>query len=985
MHVSNSLYRKVLATLVLVVALCGRAWAQGTLSPVEVPSQVKFAGMRLELDEDARAAVQKKVNGLMRSAAFYQSFVDRCNLYFPIIEEVFEEENLPEDFKFLALQESALIADAVSRSNAVGYWQFKDMTARELGLIIDKDLDERKNAAAASRAAAKYLKKNNYFMKNWVYTLLSYNLGLSGANEILDRSLIGATEMKLDKETHMYIIHFLAHKLAFEQAVGRNTSDPNRTVLVRYDGAAGQSLAGIAQKSGVDQEDLARHNRWVLGESVPKKGRSVFLVPVKAKDEKALLAKLGGGKPDPDGGEIASGGGNGKPATTTPAGKYPVITNRSTKRFGAQTVAVAKANGINAVLPDSKTDMPSLISSIGLSRRRFMKYNDLGISTELRPNLPYYLKKKKRKTPTDAEFHVAGYDQTLWEIGQLYGVKEKSLRKMNRMAEGEQPQPGRVLWLKKKRPRSVQPEMRDIGPRPEPKEDDPTAGYEVDPSVLDTILNVPETPATEPPVVAVGDGRFHVVQKGETLFAISRAYKISTVRLRELNKLPDDGALKTGQILIVKEDVVATSPTPGEMPDPLESDGEAPVRIDEHGNVITGPAPAPGGTKPGTSPGGNPATPGSTTASNATVHIVKAQENLYSIARIYKVSHHDIVKWNKLDPLQVLSVGQQLYVSDPAGGRPGSTAGEVATTPTPAKPPVTAPSREPKKHTVAAGETLYGISRKYGVPMNDVIAWNRLDNSTPLSVGQQLIVENPAGVAAVQGVAVTPQPTNTAAASEPVYHQVKANENLPTIAYRHNTTVAEIQRLNNLTASDILVEGQVLLVKDVPSPAPKETVAEPAPKNNTVVASGGTQQKTHTVKKGETVYGISRTYGITPDELRKWNGLKDNSLSVGQSLVVGHVAGASTAGVPAGTAPAGTSGSTNNGVSQAYSNNSGTYIGQTPPAETPKPAGPVFYEVQKGDTLYGIARKHNLTPNQLKILNEGLTEKLAIGQKIRVK
>jgi len=177
----------------------------GQSGSIKVPDQMTFANIKLELDKDAQAAVQKKVNGLTRSQSFFQSFVDRCDIFFPLIEQIFEEEGLPDDFKYLSIQESTLIADAVSRSNAVGFWQFKEATARELGLVINKEIDERKNIIESSRGAAKYLKKNNYFMRNWIYTLLSYNLGLTGANSVLDRSLIGAEKMSLDKDTHIYI------------------------------------------------------------------------------------------------------------------------------------------------------------------------------------------------------------------------------------------------------------------------------------------------------------------------------------------------------------------------------------------------------------------------------------------------------------------------------------------------------------------------------------------------------------------------------------------------------------------------------------------------------------------------------------------------------------------------------------------------------------------------------------------------------------
>ncbi|MEL7145217.1 MAG: transglycosylase SLT domain-containing protein, partial [Bacteroidota bacterium] len=106
----------------------------------QVPSQMEFAGMKLKITDAARAEMQRQVNSLRASDKYFKIKLDRVNLYFPIIERVFKEENLPDDFKYLVIQESALISDAVSSANAVGFWQFKDFTGREVGLRIDKQV-----------------------------------------------------------------------------------------------------------------------------------------------------------------------------------------------------------------------------------------------------------------------------------------------------------------------------------------------------------------------------------------------------------------------------------------------------------------------------------------------------------------------------------------------------------------------------------------------------------------------------------------------------------------------------------------------------------------------------------------------------------------------------------------------------------------------------------------------------------------------------
>jgi membrane-bound lytic murein transglycosylase D len=109
----------------------------------EVPHKMQFADLTLTIRDDARKEIQKDVDAFTKYAPSFNLKVARARTYFPVIEKIFREENVPDDFKYLVLQESALIPDAVSVSNAVGFWQFKDYTAIEMGLRVDKVVDER--------------------------------------------------------------------------------------------------------------------------------------------------------------------------------------------------------------------------------------------------------------------------------------------------------------------------------------------------------------------------------------------------------------------------------------------------------------------------------------------------------------------------------------------------------------------------------------------------------------------------------------------------------------------------------------------------------------------------------------------------------------------------------------------------------------------------------------------------------------------------
>lgn len=953
---------------------------------IKVPEKLKFADLQLELDDDARDAVQKKVNGLTRSQRFYDSFIDRCNIYFPIIEEAFKEERLPEDFKFLALQESALIPDAVSKSNAVGYWQFKDFTAKELGLRINQNVDERKSIVASSHAAARYLKKNNRFLRNWVYALLSYNLGLTGANNISDRSKIGAERMTLTKTTHVYIIHFLAHKIAFENAVNKSTS---LFKLMEYPQASGKTIEEIAKLSKLDASEIDKYNRWLKAPKVPSDRDYHFLLPVPMKRVKELKEKLNLDQK----GELIAKNDTDRPKdrdkdkskdkdktnkTLKTKSAYPKITHKKTQTIGKQKITFANINGIHGFITEEKPNLFEIISSLKISRKKFMKVNDMKTTDEIEANEIYYLKSKKGKAMED--FHVTQAGQTLHDIAQMYGIKEKALIKKNRMRAGEDPQPGRVLWLKRKRPKKVPIEIRDVKPKKEetPKKDDGKKDDGKKDTKLDNILDILDEDDTKDdgtPDKIITNGRFHVVKRGETLYAISREYKLSILKLKELNNLGEDLAIKEGQILIVRENTGNTGSLGGEAEADLDDIIGESIKIDPEGNVIDSvisikknPNDNNGGTG-GTGNFGN-----NTYNPQVTTHTVKPRENLYSIARIYKVTHRNILEWNNIDPLDVLKIGQVLVVSDPNAkvltnnDHTGGTKMEM---------------REVKKHQIQRGETLYGIARQYKLDVRSLIKWNKLDQNSVISVGQELFLEDP--VSYNQKVIENSLSNTNVAEEKPIYHVVRASDNLPTIAYKYGVSVNEILDRNNLTKTDILVEGQTLLIKDVPrKKAPdnnmKNYYKEMVDKHsNKTVTTSVNQPIVHVVNRGETLWGISQKYSVHADRIKHWNKLSSNTLTSGQRLIVGYKrVGTATDDVDK------TKSTDGPNVSKASSSNKGDYIGSDGNTSNTN-SGSQYHTVSKGDTLYSISRKYNLKVTELKAMNPNLSAILALGQKIRIR
>lgn len=252
-----------------------------TLKPKVVPATMQVGNLNLKITKTAQALIQKNVNSLLQSPTHFFIKLHRVNLYSPLVEEVLGNESVPLDFRYLPIQESAYMGNAVSTSNAVGYWQFKEGSAKEVGIVVSNEVDERKHIINATLGAAKYLKRHNLYFDNWLFTLLSYNLGFTGMRNHLESLYPKQTwknlkEIEINEQTHWYIIKFLAHKVAFGEEIGVETPDKE---LTKYTQANSKTLLQIARESGTTLQEIQPHNYWLKRSQVPMDKTYTVIVP----------------------------------------------------------------------------------------------------------------------------------------------------------------------------------------------------------------------------------------------------------------------------------------------------------------------------------------------------------------------------------------------------------------------------------------------------------------------------------------------------------------------------------------------------------------------------------------------------------------------------------------------------------------------------------------------------------------------------------
>jgi membrane-bound lytic murein transglycosylase D len=538
---------------------CFFAWAQqvynfAALQDIKVPQEMAFGDLRLVIDDYARSKIQKDVDRLIRSEQHFQILLERTYRFFPLVEKILVEEQVPEDFKYLAIQESALLADAVSVSNAVGYWQFKKETALEMGLGVNFEVDERKNILMATRAAARYLKRNQYFTKNWIHTLLSYNLGLSGVRNAIKEKEVGASIMDIDGNTHWYVIRCLAHKLVFEEAL--KAKHEKYLSLLVHPRANGMSLSELSEEMNVPLETIKLYNKWLLTERVPMNRPYAVIIPVENEKAPALARKL------PDEPVLIPAPEKTKLAATVllatepvKQSKYPVIE----KGTAPNNFLINGKPGLVAQAGDT----PAKLAERGrMKLHRFLDYNDLEANDKITAGQVFYLAKKDKSGPEP--YHTLQPGESLWQVAQQYGIRLHALLSKNRMEEGEKPKPGRVLYLQQKRPKKEpvryekveqpaknNPVSKPASIKPSPSTE-PVMGKDTIP-VLATKEKEPVKPVatTVPELKKEVVEKTHTVAENETLYSIAKLYNLSVGQLREWNSMQEKDKLSLGQLLVV--------------------------------------------------------------------------------------------------------------------------------------------------------------------------------------------------------------------------------------------------------------------------------------------------------------------------------------------------------------------------------------------------------------------------------------------------
>ena len=242
---------------------------------VELPKSMTFCGEEVPLDlfyVRERLERELLVNSYLHSSTLL--LLKRSARWFPVMEPIMEQYGLPEDFKYLAMIESAL-TNAVSPSKAVGFWQFLEGTGKEYSLEINKQVDMRYNVEKETVAACKYLKDSYRKFGSWISAAAAFNCGNGRISKTMEEQRVDSYfDMMLPEETQRYVFRILALKLITENPEKYGFSiqengwyQPYETKTITVTESI-PNLIDFAFEQGTNYKMLKYFNPWLRSNSL---------------------------------------------------------------------------------------------------------------------------------------------------------------------------------------------------------------------------------------------------------------------------------------------------------------------------------------------------------------------------------------------------------------------------------------------------------------------------------------------------------------------------------------------------------------------------------------------------------------------------------------------------------------------------------------------------------------------------------------------
>ena len=261
-----------------------------TIKALKIPDELTFAGEKVptelydikeRMDRELLVNTYWQSNGLL--------LIKRAHKYFPVIEPMLKKYGIPDDFKYLAVAESGLENNS-SSAGAAGFWHFLKSSAKEYGLEVNQNVDERYNLEKATKVAADYLKKSKKRFGTWTLAAAAYNAGNARiARNLKKQQVTDYYDLLLNNETSRYVLRIVALKevLSYPKKYGFEfekedlyTSPATRTVKVD---TVITNIASFAKGFNTNYKELKLHNAWLRENKLNNKSRKLYKITIPIK------------------------------------------------------------------------------------------------------------------------------------------------------------------------------------------------------------------------------------------------------------------------------------------------------------------------------------------------------------------------------------------------------------------------------------------------------------------------------------------------------------------------------------------------------------------------------------------------------------------------------------------------------------------------------------------------------------------------------
>jgi hypothetical protein len=264
-----------------------------------IPSELYLFGERIPLESfDILERFEREiiVNTFSHAATILS--IKRSGRWFPIIEEILKKNNVPEDFKYLAVVESNL-DNVVSPAGATGFWQFMKETAIKYGLEVNDQVDERYHIEKSTQAACEYLLEAYNKFGNWTLAAASYNAGMNGIKKWsgIQRSK-NFYNLLLNTETSRFIFRIAAIKTIFENPENygfiidkSEKYAPIKTSEIKIDSSI-SNLTDFSISLGINYKILKYLNPWLRDTQLKNTNNKSYIIKIPEKNNMLIFPEF---------------------------------------------------------------------------------------------------------------------------------------------------------------------------------------------------------------------------------------------------------------------------------------------------------------------------------------------------------------------------------------------------------------------------------------------------------------------------------------------------------------------------------------------------------------------------------------------------------------------------------------------------------------------------------------------------------------------